>query len=103
LFGCINGYLIFNPTAVTDQKIKAKMAFTNLQINNKDVTSVEKDSPLTIDINDTKMIKLKYNENIISIDFTALDYRSSNKQVYAYRLDGFDQEWHTVKNQRKAT
>ncbi|MFA4866553.1 MAG: two-component regulator propeller domain-containing protein [Pedobacter sp.] len=103
LFGCINGYITFNPTAVTDQKIKAQMAFTNLQINNKDVISVDKNSPLNIDINDTKKIKLKYNENIISIDFTALDYRSSNKQVYAYRLKGFDPEWHTVKNQRKAT
>jgi signal transduction histidine kinase/ligand-binding sensor domain-containing protein/AraC-like DNA-binding protein len=103
LFGCINGYITFNPTAVTDQKIKAQMAFTNLQINNKDVISVDKDSPLEIDINDTKEIKLKYNENIISIDFTALDYRSSNKQVYAYRLKGFDPEWHIVKNQRKAT
>lgn len=103
LFGCINGYITFNPATLTDQKIDAKMAFTNLQINNKDVVSGENNSPLNIDINDAKEIKLQYNENIISIDFTALDYRSSNKQVYAYRLKGFDGEWHNVKNQRKAT
>ncbi|WEK20278.1 MAG: two-component regulator propeller domain-containing protein [Candidatus Pedobacter colombiensis] len=103
LFGCINGYITFNPAAITDQKIKAKMALTNLQINNKDVNPGEAGSPLRIDINDTKEIKLKYNENIISIDFSVLDYRSSNKQIYAYRLNGFDTEWHNVKNQRKAT
>lgn len=103
LFGCINGYITFNPAMLTDQKINAKMAFTNLQINNKEVIPGESGSPLNNDINDAKEIKLDYNENIISIDFTALDYRSSNKQVYAYRLEGFDPEWHVVKNQRKAT
>lgn len=103
LFGCLNGYITFNPAAVTDQKIKAKIAFTNFQINNKDVVPAAKDSPLDIDINNTKEVELEYNENIISIDFTVLDYRSSNKQVYAYRLNGFDPEWHVVKNQRKAT
>lgn len=103
LFGCINGYITFNPATVADQKIRAKMAFTNLQINNRDVTPADPGAPLNVDINDAKEIELKYNENIISIDFTALDYRSSNKQVYAYRLNGFDQDWHVVKNQRKAT
>lgn len=103
LFGCINGYITFNPTAIKDQKIKAKMALTSFQINNKDVNPGEAGSPLKIDINDAKEIKLSYNENIISIDFTVLDYRSSNKQAYAYRLNGFDTEWHNVKSQRKAT
>jgi len=103
LFGCINGYITFNPAAIIDQKIKAKMTFTNFQINNKDVIPAETGSPLNVDINDTKKIELKYNENIISIDFTVLDYRSINKQIYAYRLNGFDPEWHVVKNQRKAT
>jgi signal transduction histidine kinase/ligand-binding sensor domain-containing protein/AraC-like DNA-binding protein len=103
LFGCINGYITFNPEAIIDQKIKAKIAFTNFQINNKDVIPAEAGSPLNVDINDAKNIELKYNENIISVDFTVLDYRSSNKQVYAYRLKGFDAEWHHVNDQRKAT
>jgi ligand-binding sensor domain-containing protein/signal transduction histidine kinase/AraC-like DNA-binding protein len=103
LFGCINGYLTFSPGEITGQKIRTKMALTNLQINNKDVDPDKKGSPLKIDINETKEIDLNYNENIISIDFTVLDYRSSNKQAYAYRLNGFDAEWHNVKNQRKAT
>lgn len=103
LFGCLNGYITFNPAEVTDQKIRTQMAFTNLQINNKEVVPAVKGSPLKVDINDTKEIELDYNENIISIDFAVLDYRFSNKQVYAYRLIGFDEEWHEVKNQRKAT
>lgn len=102
-FGCINGYLTFNPVAITDQKINAKMALTSFQINNKDIGPNEKRSALNIDINEVKTINLKYNENIISIDFAVLDYRSGNKQQYAYRLKGFDTEWQSVKQQRRAT
>lgn len=103
LFGCINGYITFNPATIRDQKIKTKMVFTGFQINNKDVSPGETSSPLKIDINNANEVELNYDENIISIDFTILDYRSTNKQVYAYRLKGFDEEWHNVKNQRKAT
>lgn len=102
-FGCINGYIIFNPATITDQKINAKMALTSFQINNKDINPNGTRASLNIDINEAKEIQLKYNENIISIDFTVLDYRSTNKQLYAYRLKGFDTEWQSVKNQRRAT
>ncbi|MFA4869354.1 MAG: two-component regulator propeller domain-containing protein [Pedobacter sp.] len=102
-FGCINGYITFNPAAITDQKISAKMALTNFQINNKEVNLNGKRPNLNIDINEVKQIDLNYNENIISIDFAVLDYRSGNKLQYAYRLNGFDTEWQSVKNQRRAT
>lgn len=102
-FGCINGYIIFNPATITDQKINAKMALTSFQINNKDINPDQTRASLNMDINAAREIKLNYNENIISIDFTVLDYRSTNKQLYAYRLKGFDTEWQSVKNQRKAT
>lgn len=102
-FGCLNGYITFNPGMVTSQKNNGKMAFTNFQINNKEISPDEKRPNLSVDINGLQQIDLKYNENIISIDFAVLDYRSGNKQQYAYRLNGFDTEWQNIKNQRRAT
>jgi len=99
MFGCMNGYLIFNPKSITDQKIAAQMAFTNLQVNNKSVEG----TALKSDINESKEIRLSYDQNMVSIDFSVLDYRSGNNQSYAYRLLGLDPEWHHVKNQRNAT
>lgn len=46
---------------------------------------------------------MDYTNNTISIYYTVLDYRSNNKQLYAYRLKGLDDTWHPVKNQKKAT
>ena len=103
IFGCLNGYLFFNPDAVVNHKVNGKMALTNLQINNQDADPSDEKSPLKININNTSEITLMHDENIISIDYTVLDYRSVNKQVYAYRLTGFDTVWHTNKNQHRAT
>ncbi len=103
LFGCIKGYLIFSPEKITYQRIKAALAFTGFQVNNKDILPSLDKSSLHLDINDSKEINLRYDENVISIDFTVLDYRSDNKQTYAYRLVGFDKDWNNVVDQHKAT
>lgn len=103
VFGCITGYIQFDPTTVGYHQIVAGMALTNLQINNKDVLLGGPGSPLTYNLNDTRHIVLKYDENILGIDYSLLDFRSGNKQSYTYRLNGFDKVWHDNKGQRRAT
>lgn len=101
IFGCKNGYLIFNPKMVENQKNTTKMVFTNFEINNKISNVKSAEFPLKLDINYNNNIQLDYRENTISIYYTVLDYRSNNKQLYAYRLKGLDDTWHHVKNQKK--
>jgi signal transduction histidine kinase/ligand-binding sensor domain-containing protein/CheY-like chemotaxis protein/AraC-like DNA-binding protein len=103
LFGTMAGYLIFHPKNITDHKIIASLVFTNLRINNKDVSPVTDPSILSRSINHTNQLTLDYNENTVGINYTVLDYRSGNKQAFAYRLKGFDSGWHDVKNQHSAT
>ncbi|EJL65813.1 hybrid sensor histidine kinase/response regulator transcription factor [Flavobacterium sp. CF136] len=103
IFGCKNGYLTFNPKKVENQKNTTKMVFTNFEINNKISNVKSAEFPLKLDINYNNNIQLYYRENTISIYYTVLDYRSNNKQLYAYRLKGLDDTWHHVKNQKKAT
>ncbi len=54
-------------------------------------------------VNYTPKLTLKHNQNIISIDYVVLDYRSGDKQSYAYRLQGFDTGWHYNRSERRAT
>ncbi|WEK20931.1 MAG: two-component regulator propeller domain-containing protein [Candidatus Pedobacter colombiensis] len=102
VFGTTRGMLSFDPEQVKYHPIHSNMAFTGLQINNTDV-SVGAGSLLKQNINNTKDLVLKYNQNTISIDYTVLDFRSGNRQRYLYRLKGFDSTWHDNKNQRRAT
>ncbi|MBK0370205.1 hybrid sensor histidine kinase/response regulator transcription factor [Flavobacterium agrisoli] len=103
VFGGRNGYLTFNPKTVKNQKIAAKMVLTDFEINNKNSNVNSTDFPLKKDINYDDGVELKYNENTIGIYYTVLDYRTTTKQHYTYRLKGLDDEWHAVKNQKKAT
>ena len=103
VFGCITGYISFNPDEIIYHRIPANMALTNLQVNNNDVALGNANSPLKYNLNDTRHLVLKYNENILGIDYSVLDFRSGNKQSYVYRLTGFDKEWHDNKSQRRAT
>ncbi|MDR7209396.1 two-component regulator propeller domain-containing protein [Flavobacterium piscis] len=103
IFGCRNGYLTFSPKKIENQKNAARMVFTNFEINNKSSNVKSVEFPLEVAINYNNDIQLKYTDNTISIYYTVLDYRSNNKQLYAYRLKGLDDTWHPVKNQKKAT
>nr|WP_207425675.1 hybrid sensor histidine kinase/response regulator transcription factor [Pedobacter sp. SYSU D00535] len=101
-FGTTAGYITFSPYAIGNKKIKAHMAFTNLQINNRDVQPGDS-SLLKSSINSSQELILKHDQNIISIDFSVLDYRSGDKERYIYRLHGFDKSWRNSRKQKTAS
>lgn len=102
VFGTIKGSLVFDPKTIVTHPIRTEIAFTNLQINNTDVVA-GRNNILPFSVNHTPKLTLKYNQNIISIDYVVLDYRSGDKQLYAYRLQGFDTGWHYNRSERRAT
>ncbi|WP_254060850.1 two-component regulator propeller domain-containing protein [Mucilaginibacter sp. L196] len=105
VFGAVSGYVSFNPDSIIDHKIEANMALTGFMVNSENfIADGSSNATLTSDINKTNNITLQYNQNLIEIGYSMLDYRSSNKNVYAYRLKGFDMNW-TIdnKNLRRAT
>lgn len=102
-FGCVRGYISFDPDRISSKKLDASMALTNIQLYNKDILPGRPGSPLKYSLNNTDHITLEYDQDVISIDYTVLDYRASKKITYAYILKGYDKVWHNVNNQRKAT
>jgi signal transduction histidine kinase/ligand-binding sensor domain-containing protein/DNA-binding response OmpR family regulator len=103
VFGTIKGFLTFDPKAIVNHPIPAQIAFTNLQINNATIVTGGRDNILPVSIDHSPALQLAYNQNNISIDYKVLDYRSSDKQSYAYRLQGFDTGWHYNRSERRAT
>jgi signal transduction histidine kinase/ligand-binding sensor domain-containing protein/DNA-binding response OmpR family regulator len=97
IFGMTRGYLRFNPAQIKDYKIDAKLAFTNLQVNNEDVKITD------TGVNSNTDLQLTYDQNNINIDYAVLDYRAANRQTFAYRLLGLDTAWQNNKNQRRVS
>lgn len=101
-FGGIDGYITFVPSQIKSNKFKAQLAFTNLQLFNHDVNVGADASVLNVSLNQAKQINLKYDQNVINIDYAVLDYRSNHSLSYAYILKGYDKQAHYVKNQTRA-
>lgn len=100
-FGFSKGFISINPDKVNDNTFKPYVALTNFQISNKSIP-IDEDSPLTVNIDDAESLQLNYKQNFISIEFAALDYVEPKRIMYAYKLDGFDEDWIVTKEQRIA-
>lgn len=102
VFGFSNGIVQFSPRRIINSTYKPSIVFSNLQLFNKNVEIGQKNSPLQKDINGIEELKLKHNQNFITIEFAALDYVDPENILYAYKLDGLDQNWNYVQKQRVA-
>lgn len=103
LFGGINGFNILNTSNVRRNAHVPPIILTDFQLFNKPVVIGAKDSPLKRNINETKELKLAYDQTVFTIAFAALGYTIPEENQYTYLLEGFDKEWNYVGNNRRAT
>lgn len=104
LFGGINGITLFHPGDIKSNNFKPKVVLTDLLIRNKEVNTNAEDSPLDKQIEETNEIVLTYDQAYITIKYAALNYINSEKNKYAYKLEGFaDDDWNEVGGQHSAT
>ncbi len=105
-FGGINGFNAFYPDQILNPIAFTPVVITSLQIFNKPL-AIAKDgndpSPLKKDISDTKALKLSYKQSFISLEYASLDFGSTDKKEYAFKLDGFDSEWNYVGSRNTAS
>ncbi|NQY49439.1 MAG: diguanylate cyclase [Colwellia sp.] len=101
-FGSDYGLLSFDPQYIVTKNHQIKVTIDDLLLANKSVQVDEKSRILTKPIYQTQHLTLPDNENIISFDISALDFRQPNKVIYQHRLLGFDEAWieNTAKNRR---
>lgn len=102
-FGGLNGFNTLHPDSITTNAVKAPVYLTGLQIFNQKISAIKKGSPLEEDINLAKEIKLNYTQSTFSISFAALNFTSTNNNLYAYKLEGFDRDWNYIGNDRDAS
>ena len=94
--GTIEGLVWFHPDSVGKTHIDIPIRITNLLLFNQSVKIGEKIQGKVIldkDITLTKAIKIKYNQNVISLEYTALYYKDPSLIKYRYKLEGFDEQW----------
>lgn len=102
-FGGINGYNYFHPEKIPINNFIPPVYFTELLIFNKKVVPLKDDSPLMQDLPFVSELKFNYKQSSFSVSYAALNYTSPNNNQYAYKLEGFDNDWNYVGNITKAS
>lgn len=93
LFGGFNGLTSFFPSQIEDNNVPPPVIITSLKLFGKSIGINQPDKLLTKDISLTKSIVFSHSQNVFSIDFAVLNYIKSEKNKYAYKLEGFDKDW----------
>lgn len=92
MFGSKKGLNVFDPKMMKLSAYQPPVIITDFEIFNQTVPP-NKNSLLTRSIIYTKEIILSYTQDVFSFEFTALDYNSPKSIKYAYKMEGFDDEW----------
>ncbi|QHT69757.1 histidine kinase [Rhodocytophaga rosea] len=82
-FGGNNGLTVFNPVTIDANTFVPPVVITQFSLFDKPLAGKHQ----------AKEIELAYDENFFSVEFAALNFTNTNKNQYAYQLEGVDKDW----------
>ncbi len=95
-FGGIKGFNAFYPERITDNSTEPPVVLTSFRKFNQEVV-------LDAALAEVTEITLHYADDLISFEFAALDYTASEKNQYAYQLEGLSDGWAMLGTNRSIT
>jgi signal transduction histidine kinase/ligand-binding sensor domain-containing protein/AraC-like DNA-binding protein len=104
--GGTHGLNVFFPEQVKFNLQKPKVMLSDFLLFNKPVKvndSTEGKPILKKVIGLTEDMVLDYDQNVFTFEFVGLNFSHPEKTTYAYLLEGLDDDWNYVGNQRTAT
>lgn len=102
-FGGTKGLTRFLPDQVKSNEVVPPVVLVDFKVMNKPVDIFDSVAPFTRVIEYAEKVTLNHQQKMFMITFAGLSYRNSQKNQYAYKLDGFDEEWNEVGSMRTAT
>jgi serine phosphatase RsbU (regulator of sigma subunit)/ligand-binding sensor domain-containing protein len=100
-FGGGNGFNLFQPDSVRGNPYVPPVVFSSFtRYNNDD----KEGKPIEeLGINAKPEIVLSYKDNVAIFEFAALNYYNTFKNQYAYRLEGYNDNWIQLGTDHRAT
>lgn len=105
-FGGIYGLNFFHPDSIVSRSYTPPVALTSLKVFNEEVKvgdTLGSGVVLTQAVEYTSEITLEYNENVLTLEFAALDFHAPERINYQYKLEGMEENWNLVNQQRSVT
>jgi signal transduction histidine kinase/ligand-binding sensor domain-containing protein/CheY-like chemotaxis protein/HPt (histidine-containing phosphotransfer) domain-containing protein len=102
-FGGFNGVTGFKARDIRDNLVAPRAVITGFQIFNAPI-EVARPQLLSGPIERTRALTLGAADSVFSLEFSALHYAAPQRNRFAYKLEGFDQDWvNTSASKRFAT
>lgn len=102
-FGGVNGVNIFNPATVLQSGFTPKVFITKILSGNELVVPNDKTGILKQAIDQAGSITLNHLQDIITLEFSSLDFTAPGQNKYRYQLVGVDKDWIESGTRRTAT
>ncbi len=107
-FGGTNGFHVFHPDSIYDNTLAPPVHITNLYLHdrispmssNRGYASFSRDYQIP-KFKPKDRLYLKPWQNSLTFEFAALNYLDSEKNLYKYRLEGFQDDWLLTSSDRR--
>ncbi|OPX34515.1 hypothetical protein B1H10_03580 [candidate division KSB1 bacterium 4484_188] len=86
IFASTQGFIRFHPDSVKFGNYQPPVRITSFRVFNKEV-------PLERPIYQNPPLRLSYQDDFFSFEFSSPDFRNPAKNRYAYMMEGFDSDW----------
>jgi ligand-binding sensor domain-containing protein len=86
MLGGVQGFTVFQPDSVLKNKSDARILLTSFRI-------FEKEPDHLINPVFLKTLELSWKENFFVFEFATVNFSQAEKNTYAYRLSGFQEDW----------
>ena len=103
VFGGNEGVTFVYPDEFGSNRYVPNVVINKLLILNEEINAGGKDSILKKVISETHEITLTHSQYVITFEFAALSYSGTEKNEYAYKLEGFEKDWNYIGTKRSAT
>lgn len=100
-FGGSAGLTYFHAEQIVTNPYPPSVVFTDFQLFNQSVPPGSDLLPQPIE--KTKKISLDYNQSVFTFKFAALSYQIPSKNLYQYKMVGFDNDWSPARPINQAT
>ena len=95
--GSVDGFCVFSPSNLVENTYNPNVLITDMTIFGESAGACTDDSPLCTAIEHTKHVTLDSRQSVIGFEFASLSFIAPEENRYRYKLEGFDEDWRTIK------